>query len=55
MALAVAALLAVVFLGGFWAGRNTVPEEVRLPDDTVLAFPLPDPPVIAFHPAVATE
>lgn len=46
--LVAAAVLAAVFVGGFWTGRHA-PTAAR-PEDA-LARPLPPPPAVAFHTA----
>jgi len=50
--LAAAAVLVAVFVGGFWAGRHA-PLAAR--PDEALARPLPPPPAVAFHAAVASH
>jgi anti-sigma factor RsiW len=63
----VAALLLVLFLTGFWAGRRSVPEPIAPAAPThspvtsstdarvatVIRHPLPDPPRIPFQPALS--
>ncbi len=46
-----AALLGAVFVGGFWAGRHATPS-ADAPQGP-LTRPLPEPPAVTFHAAVA--